>query len=302
MAYHLHKHVRDDDRARAAFNALAGEVFGLSFEKWRRQGCWTDRYIPYLLLDGDEAAANVSVNRMETVWDGKRKQCIQLGTVMTAPAYRGRGLARMLMEEVLRDWLDRCDALYLFANDTVLDFYPKFGFQRQAETQRRLLPSLLPAAAPQPLRRLDMALPADRELLHACYQRGNPHTRLPMLDNEGLLMFYCASFLRDHIFYLEDSQTAAILEREEDALICLDLYGGRNTPAEALPHLLGSLLQSLPDHWTAGAKELRLGFTPAGDALGEAVPIGEDDALFIYAEKENPLSGWQGMFPLLSHA
>ena len=302
MAYHLHKHVRDDDRARAAFNALAGEVFGLSFEEWYRQGCWTDRYIPYLLLDGDRAAANVSVNRMETDWDGKRKHCIQLGTVMTAPAYRGRGLARMLMEEVLRNWLDRCDTLYLFANDTVLDFYPKFGFQRQAETQRRLLPSLLPAAAPQPLRRLDMALPADRELLRACYQRGNPHTRLPMLDNEGLLMFYCASFLRDHVFYLEDSQTAAILEREEDALICLDLYGGRNTPAQALPHLLGSLLQSLPDHWTAGTKELRLGFAPAGEALGEAIPIGEDDALFVYAEKENPLSGWQGMFPLLSHA
>lgn len=302
MAYHLHKHVRDDDRARAAFNALAGEVFGLSFEEWYRQGCWTDRYIPYLLLDGDRAAANVSVNRMETDWDGKRKHCIQLGTVMTAPAYRGRGLARMLMEEVLRNWLDRCDTLYLFANDTVLDFYPKFGFQRQAETQRRLLPSLLPAAAPQPLRRLDMALPADRELLRACYQRGNPHTRLPMLDNEGLLMFYCASFLRDHIFYLEDSQTAVILEREADALICLDLYGGRNTPAQALPHLLGSLLQSLPDHWTAGAKELRLGFAPAGEALGEAIPIGEDDALFVYAGKENPLSGWQGMFPLLSHA
>lgn len=302
MAYHLHKYVRDDDKARAAFNAMAGEVFGLSFEEWRRQGYWTHRYIPYLLLDEDRAAANVSVNRMETVWDGKRKHCIQLGTVMTAPAYRGRGLARMLMEEVLRDWLDRCDALYLFANDTVLDFYPKFGFQRQAETQRRLLPALLPAAAPQPLRRLDMELPADRELLRSCYQRGNSHTRLPMLDNEGLLMFYCASFLRDHIFYLEDSQTAAILEREEDALICLDLYGGRNTPAEALPHLLGSLLQSLPDHWTAGAKELRLGFAPAGDALGEAIPFGEDDALFVYAGKENPLSGWQGMFPLLSHA
>ena len=44
MAYHLHKHVRDDDRARAAFNALAGEVFGLSFEEWYRQGCWTDRF------------------------------------------------------------------------------------------------------------------------------------------------------------------------------------------------------------------------------------------------------------------
>ena len=70
MAYHLHKHVRDDDRVRAAFNALAGEVFGLSFEEWYRQGCWTDRYIPYLLLDGDRAAANVSVNRMETDWDG----------------------------------------------------------------------------------------------------------------------------------------------------------------------------------------------------------------------------------------
>ena len=52
---------------------------------------------------------------------------------MTRPGHRGRGLARRLMEEVLRDWSGRCDGMFLFANGTVLDFYPRFGFRRAAQ-------------------------------------------------------------------------------------------------------------------------------------------------------------------------
>ena len=40
-------------------------------------------------------------------------------------------------EEVLRDWTNQCDGMFLFANETVLDFYPKFGFRRETQYQIR---------------------------------------------------------------------------------------------------------------------------------------------------------------------
>lgn len=67
-------------------------------------------------------------NRIDTVWRGEALRLVQLGTVMTAPAHRGKGLARSLMEAVLDDWGRTCDGVYLYANGTVLEFYPKFGF------------------------------------------------------------------------------------------------------------------------------------------------------------------------------
>ena len=90
---------------------------------------------PYVLLDGGTVVASIAVNRMQTMWRGKGRSYIQLGTVMTDPQYRKQGLSRCLMEQVLRDYCRSCDAVYLFANDSALDFYPRFGFERAVEYQ-----------------------------------------------------------------------------------------------------------------------------------------------------------------------
>lgn len=94
MDYTLVKQVRDNAPLRESFFALARRVFGLSFEEWHRAGWWTDRYVPYTMVYRDgSAAANVSVNRIDTVWRGEALRLVQLGTVMTAPEHRGKGLA-----------------------------------------------------------------------------------------------------------------------------------------------------------------------------------------------------------------
>lgn len=54
-----------------------------------------------------------------------------LGTVMTHPDYRNRGLSRWLMERVLKEWGERGHALYLYANDGVRSFYPGLDFKRR---------------------------------------------------------------------------------------------------------------------------------------------------------------------------
>ena len=130
----IHTNVREDPALRAGFFALARETCDLDFEPWYRGGWWGERYIPYLLTVDGRAAANVSVNVLDTRFQGRPRRYSQLGTVMSAPAFRGRGYSRRLLETVLDRWRDRCDGVYLYANDSVLDFYPKFGFRPGVET------------------------------------------------------------------------------------------------------------------------------------------------------------------------
>ena len=95
------KDYRENAELRHSFNELAKKTFGLNFEDWYQNGYWTDKYNPH---------------------------SIQLGTVMTDEAYRNRGLIRLIMEDIEKEYADKADGMYLFANDSVLSFYPKFGF------------------------------------------------------------------------------------------------------------------------------------------------------------------------------
>ena len=149
---------------------------------------------------GDRVLACIAVNVMDTAWRGKDRRYIQLGTVMTDPACRGQGLSRRLMEAVLADWEDACDGIYLFANETVLEFYPRFGFERAAEYEWTL-PVRQEAG---PCRRLDMDSAADRERLRRAYDRGSPYAALPARNNFGLLMFYAGSVYKEAVYYMED--------------------------------------------------------------------------------------------------
>ena len=127
------KNYRNDNLLRRSFNELATQVFGIDFEPWYKNGYWTDNYQPYSIVDANRVVANVSVNRTNMIYDGKKMHLIQLGTVMTAPEYRRHGLIKAIMNEIEKDFASEADGWYLWANDTVFDFYPKFGFVKSNE-------------------------------------------------------------------------------------------------------------------------------------------------------------------------
>ena len=86
----IRKNYRNDDCLRSSFNRLAEKTFNLNFENWYQNGFWGGQYDPWsLLLDG-EIAANVSVNRINCLLDGQRRQYLQLGTVMTRADLRAK--------------------------------------------------------------------------------------------------------------------------------------------------------------------------------------------------------------------
>lgn len=131
--YVFAKGYKDDNKLRESFNELTQNTYGFDFEEWYKSGYWNDKYIPYSIIDKDRVVANVSVNTVYFNILGQEKLCIQIGTVMTDTEYRGRGLSRFLLERVIKEWKDKCEMIYLFANDSVLDFYPKFGFEKEQE-------------------------------------------------------------------------------------------------------------------------------------------------------------------------
>lgn len=282
--------VRDDELRRAAFDALARQTFSLSFEKWREDGWWSERYRPYALFDGEKAVANVSVNVMDFRLNGENRQWIQLGTVMTAPEYRGKGLSRWLMERALEEWESRCSLIYLFANDSVLDFYPRFGFCRSEEQEAELTTAI----GPRPeVRKLDLDLEGDRAVLLSRYAASNPYSAFSMERNPGLLMFYCTQFMKDCVWYAEKADTVLLVQREGGLLRCWDVFGSGRLPLDVL-------LSAFTDE----ACRCVLGFTPRPETAGCRLLSRreEDETLFVRGRDAKLLERQPLMFPLLSHA
>lgn len=97
---------------------------------WRDRSGWTRDYEVFAITDDGNIVSTIGRTRLHMVVDGKDRVGYQLGAVATLESYRRQGLARRLMEWMI-DELDKPDQpIILFANNSVLDFYPRFGFRR----------------------------------------------------------------------------------------------------------------------------------------------------------------------------
>jgi len=284
-SFAFNKHIHSNEAYHHSFSLLAQKTFGLHFQNW------TDKYIPHVLLDGENVVSNVSVNIIDTMWKGTLKRYIQLGTVMTDNAYRNMGLSRFLINRIFADWLSNCDAMYLYANDTVLDFYPRFGFVKEEEYQSSM--PITHTHKNVKARILNMSNKADVELLHKFYHKSNPFSALPMLDNFGLLMFYCSASMKDCVYYIEEYSAIVIAKQNDETLICYDIFCDKGfSMASILSHVV-----------CKGCKNVLFGFAVenAEDSALTLVQV-EDTTLFVLQSKENIFADNKTMFPLLSHA
>ncbi len=209
-------------------------------------------------------------------------------TVMTLPEYRNRGLSRYLMERVLNDWVDKCDAVYLLSNNSVTDFYPKFGFDEYKEFQYSK-PIL---KVPGTYRKLDIENPEDWDLIIKSYIRGNPFSRLKV-DNLSQFVFHCIQFRTNDIYYIEQYDAVAVVRHDNNSLICYDIFADVNFE---LDDILGVFAND-------NKEQVCLGFTPelkAGFLIEESQE--EDNHLFVLKVKENIFKDNNVIFPMLSRA
>ena len=281
---------QEEPRLRESLHTLARDTFGLDLERWYRAGDWGDRYRPYSLLHGGRVVANLSVSPMDFHLLGNELHLVQIGTVMTHPDYRGRGLIHFLMARALADWRDKCGGFYLFANRDTLEFYPRFGFARTREFRHSM--ALSPGAPRRAARRLIPELREDRSLLLAHYQRGNHYALLSWEHNPGLFFFHCGGALREHLYYLPEFDLVAVAQYQGDTLYCQELLGPGGAP-------LAQVLSALAREETAKAV---LGFTPREGGKCSVRPLTGEDVLFFQGADAQHFHRYSLRFPALSHA
>lgn len=282
------KHYRDNKILRDSFNRLAESTFGLNFENWYQNGFWGDCYDPYSVVMDGEVVANVSLNRTDMVLHGKKMRIYQLGTVMTAPEYRNRGLIRAIMEEIEKDTAD-ADGMYLFANDSVLDFYPKFGFQKAKEyIHTKRVDQNTPFSAKQ----VRMDCRENWELLRAAMESSSFSAACRMVDNPGLIFFYVSQFMQDCVYRCEDLDAWVIAKKEGETLTIHEIFADRNITLEDVIHSFG------PE-----VRQVSLGFTPSESDGFTVRELKEEDSTFFI--KGDAFTGFEAgslRIPSLAHA
>lgn len=282
------KGYRRDAALRASFNALAEKTFGLNFEGWYQNGFWGDNYNPYSIVKDGRVVANVSVNHTDMMIAGERRRLYQLGTVMTDPAYRNRGYIRAIMEEIDRDTAD-ADGVYLFANDGVLDFYPKFGFVRGAEYVYER-PVCQAGACRMQRVRMDNA--AAWDALRRAMEVSAVQSACEMAGNPGLIFFYVSQFMQDCTYYCEALDAWAIAEIENGSLTLHNVF---------CPHAVS--LDEVIAAFGGEVARVTLGFTPLDTAGFACRKLHEEDCtFFIRGQGFHDFSAKALRIPSLSHA
>lgn len=217
---------------RKSFSALAVTTFGIDFETWYAKGFWHDNYICYSYADGDKVAANISVNKMHLILDGKREEAIQIGTVMTHPDFQKRGLSRDLMEKVLADYEREYGLFYLLANKHVVDFYPRFGFKpREQHSFSYTFPERVSSHGSG--RFLDIAGRDDLALIMNQSAGRTPISRVFGFEHaEYILMFHACHGFGDSLYYLERAKAIVIYQQEDETIHLYDVIAA-DTPCFA---------------------------------------------------------------------
>ncbi|MGQ3477436.1 GNAT family N-acetyltransferase [Paenibacillus sp. TY11] len=289
--YIFKKGIRNDHKIRRSFNQLAEQSFGFDFEAWYQLGFWNEKYIPYVLLNGEAVVANVSVSLMDFYLSGEMRKYIQIGTVMTDANYRNQGLSRFLIERVLEDWHSNCDAMYLFAKDSVKDFYPKFGFVSAQEYQlnRDVTTNKLDIK----VEKLNMEEQSDLKLLKNKSADLNPYSLFATESSEWLVLFYGISFFKNKFLYIPQYNTIVVADFEGDTMNCYDIYGTGEIPMD---RILSAVMKK-------ETKKVVFGFTPKEQEGCEISLLKQEDTTLFYKTKDqNICKGNKRMFPILSRA
>ena len=286
--YQFIKDYRDNDILRHSFNSLARETFGLDFEDWYQNGYWGDNYNPRSIIVGNKVIANVSVNKTDMLLDGEIKHFLQLGTVMTAKEYRNKGLIRKIMKQIEVEYED-VDGTYLFANDSVLDFYPKFGFTKSTEY---VYSKQVNQECEFKLEKIVMDHADKWKVLEAAMETNRFHGGMDLYGNKELIMFYVTKFMQEDVYYHKETDTYLIAEIEEGEAVLHNIFSSKLEEFDDVIPLLGNAVQKVV-----------LGFAPKQNAGFECQELKEEDTtFFIKGKNMEVVSERKLRIPSLAHA
>lgn len=290
--YSLYKNYQDHEKLRLKFNTMTRNFWGFDFENYYQSTFWDDTCCIYTLFLDGEIVAHTTLTLFKAQLHSKEMLLAQLGTVMTAEKHQRKGLARFLMEYIQGEWADKVDGMFLFANDTVTEFYPKFGFVPVEEFQASL--NGVFANTGQIIQQLNLDRSSDLQLFENYVEQSIPTAALNT-NNKGLAFFYTYAYpefgYKQAIYFLEQLKTIAVAEMEENTLNIVQLYQLESCPIENVI----SALAHTP------VTNVRFGFTPLGLNTPFERYKDEDLTLFVSENLAAVFEQQQLMIPLLSH-
>ncbi len=287
VEYTYIKAYKDNDKMRKGLNELTEKTFGFNFENWYFNGFWGDKFIPHSLVDGNKVIAHVSVNLMDFHMDGTEKHYIQIGTVMTDKDYRGQGLSYYLMQKVINEYRDKADGIYLFGNDSVINFYPKFGFVKSKEYQYSK--DIYSINNVKKIQQVDISDTVKWEDFFSTVKSSVSNDRFNM-NNPGLVAFW-TRWSRS-VYYLTEEDTYIIADVKGENLFIKQIIASHKVNLERVISSFGSEI-----------KRVTLGFTPYDGNGYKAQEFHEEDCtLFILGKDLENIENKKLIFPTLSHA
>ena len=281
-----------DDSSRKMLNELTLKTFGFEFDGWVKGGWFEGDYIPYSFVEDGRMLSNVSANKMHFMQRGVEKDYIQLGTVMTDESYRKQGLARKLIEHVLKTYGNECDGFYLFGNLDAVDFYLKNGFKIIKEYRYFVKEEYCKADGEKkfvPVNELgeDIKNKYLQLVRNSCYM-----SSFEQINKFGLQMFYTSGM--DNVSYAEDIDCFIVTDDEEGMVLQSVLCNKKLSLEDVISRM------DLADG------KLRLGFTPLDEDLylctSEVYDGADDYRLFYKGEALEAIEKDKLYFPELSHA
>lgn len=239
--YKLIENYASDENYLNDFHQFMSIVFpGANFRKWEEKGFWTDNYIPLSLISAGKIISNVCASLMKIIISGKEYSAVQFGAVGTLPEFRNKGLSKRLMNYAIKTLEPKADFFFLFANETVLNFYPKFGFNKFDEYL--FIKNVDPVIANPQTRKLDVDDQNDYTILQILLSNRIPVTKIfGAAEYQPITMWHIFNIYRDDLYYLERDSAIIIMREKENELYIFDVICSEKIDVDSItPKLIHS--------------------------------------------------------------
>lgn len=221
--YTLYIQYQHDEKLRMEFNRMTQHFWEFDFENYYQSGFWEDNCILYSLFDKDKIVSHITVS----LFTKEEKTLMQLGTVMTEENYQKQGLNRFLMERITVDFKDKIEGTFLFANETVLDYYPKFGLIPVPEFEHFQTKKNTDFIQKYKKRKLNFENEKDLKLFEMLVENSIANSEF-QTKSKGLSFFYCYAYqemgFRDAIYFIDELNCAVVAQLEQQHLHIVEIF------------------------------------------------------------------------------
>lgn len=292
--YNYITNYKNNEVLRNSLHAQTQKIWKFDFEKWYKSGYWEDTCLLYSLFENNKIVSHITVSVIDFIILGEKKRFVQLGTVCTDEEYRKQGLNRFLLEKVIEKWKDNSDLIYLYANDSVLDYYPLFGFTPVNEYQAIKKTEYKKSSLA--VRKMNIDNADDQKLLYDKAKNAISLFKVSMVDNAGQIMLYCNYFdkfsFKENLFYIESMNAVIIAEYNDKDLILYDIL---STSDVEIDEVISTMT-------TNQTQNVIMHFMPIDSEKYEIKLLKEEDTtLFMMGNSKKLFETNNLIFPILSH-